>query len=143
MSWGESAMNRDDAVPAHRPARPAAAEPAGAHHPVAFDGDDPRCRCAAPTADRRGFYPPVLPALTAAEVAHRLHGKGTRPGAGHAAPGQGVEPWASVAFTDPDHPTRTLRRGLGQIQHRLVDGCLTETSLTISPTPDTNPKISQ
>jgi hypothetical protein len=50
---------------------------------------------------------------------------------------------AGVAFTDPDHLTRILRRGLGQIQHRLVDGCLTESSLTINPTPDTNPKTSQ
>jgi hypothetical protein len=40
-----------------------------------------------------------------------------------------------VAFTDPDHLTRTLRRALSQIQHRpdLIDGCLTETGLTITP----------
>ncbi|MDQ0596021.1 transposase [Streptomyces canus] len=42
---------------------------------------------------------------------------------------------ANVAFTDPDHLTRTLRRALSQIQHRpdLIDGCLTETGLTITP----------
>ncbi|MCT9011297.1 hypothetical protein [Streptomyces rhizosphaerihabitans] len=39
---------------------------------AAIDGDEPRCRCTAPTAHRRGFYPPALPALTAVEVAHRL-----------------------------------------------------------------------
>ncbi|MFI5816452.1 hypothetical protein ACIA7S_36650 [Streptomyces sp. NPDC051643] len=41
------------------------------------------------------------------------------------------------AFTDPDHLTRTLRRGLAHIQRHpeLIDGCLTETGLTLTPTP--------
>ncbi|WP_179203160.1 transposase, partial [Streptomyces griseiscabiei] len=41
---------------------------------------------------------------------------------------------ANTAFTDPDHLMRTLRQGLRQIQYRsnLVDGCLTETGLTLT-----------
>ncbi|MFJ9615356.1 transposase [Streptomyces noursei] len=41
-------------------------------------------------------------------------------------------PLANVAFADAQHLTRTLRRGLRQIQYRphLIDGCLTETGLT-------------
>lgn len=36
---------------------------------------------------------------------------------------------ANTAFTDPDHLTRTLRRGLAHIQRHpeLIDGCLTKT----------------
>ncbi len=42
---------------------------------------------------------------------------------------------ANVAFTDPDHLTRTLRRGLAHIQRHpeLIDGCLTETGLRLTP----------
>lgn len=42
---------------------------------------------------------------------------------------------ANAAFTDPDHLTRTLRRGLSHIQRHpeLIDGCLAETGLTITP----------
>lgn len=41
---------------------------------------------------------------------------------------------ANAAFTDPDHLTRTLRRGLGHIQRHpeLIDGCLAETGLTLT-----------
>ncbi|WP_405680878.1 IS630 family transposase [Streptomyces sp. NBC_00868] len=44
-------------------------------------------------------------------------------------------PMANTAFTDPDHLTRTLRRGLRHIQLRpaLIDGCLTGTRLPITP----------
>ncbi|WP_443732491.1 IS630 family transposase [Streptomyces coriariae] len=44
-------------------------------------------------------------------------------------------PMANTAFTDPDHLTRTLRRGLAHIQRHpeLIDGCLTETGLTLNP----------
>jgi putative transposase len=40
---------------------------------------------------------------------------------------------ANAAFTDPDHLTRTLRRGLAHVQRHpeLIDGCLTETGLTL------------
>ncbi|MFJ9909962.1 transposase [Streptomyces sp. NPDC101152] len=41
---------------------------------------------------------------------------------------------ANTAFSDPDHLTRTLRQGLSHIQRHpeLIDGCLTETGLTIT-----------
>lgn len=42
--------------------------------------------------------------------------------------------WLSnVAFSTPEHLIRTLRSGLRHIQYRsnLIDGCLTETGLTI------------
>jgi hypothetical protein len=43
-------------------------------------------------------------------------------------------PMANTAFSDPDHLTRTLRRGLAHLQRHpeLIDGCLTETGLTIT-----------
>jgi putative transposase len=43
---------------------------------------------------------------------------------------------ANTAFTDPDHLTRTLRRGLAHIQRHpeLIDGCLIETGLTLAET---------
>ncbi|WP_319753008.1 transposase [Streptomyces sp. AK02-04a] len=46
-------------------------------------------------------------------------------------------PMANTAFTDPDHLTRTLRRGLAHIQRHpeLINGCLTETRLTLTPDP--------
>ncbi|MFJ8310246.1 transposase, partial [Streptomyces sp. NPDC094147] len=46
-------------------------------------------------------------------------------------------PLANTAFTDPDHLERTLRRGLAHIQHHpeLIDGCLTETGLVLTPHP--------
>lgn len=46
-------------------------------------------------------------------------------------------PMATTAFTDPDHLTRTLRRGLARIQRHpeLLNGCLTETGLTLTPDP--------
>ncbi|MFG2884893.1 transposase [Streptomyces sp. NPDC048297] len=42
-------------------------------------------------------------------------------------------PMANTAFTDPEHLTRTLRRGLAHLQRHpeLIDGCLTETALTL------------
>ncbi|MET7694480.1 hypothetical protein ABZT06_42235 [Streptomyces sp. NPDC005483] len=42
---------------------------------------------------------------------------------------------ANTAFTDPDHLTRTLCRGLAHIKRHpdLIDGCLTETGLTLTP----------
>lgn len=48
---------------------------------------------------------------------------------------------ANTAFTDPDHLMRTLRHGLRQIQYRsnLIDGCLAETSLTLT-TPRPQPQ---
>ncbi|WP_434100380.1 IS630 family transposase [Streptomyces rochei] len=41
---------------------------------------------------------------------------------------------ANTAFTDPDHLMSALRHGLRQIQYRsnLIDGCLTETGLTLT-----------
>ncbi|GAA3838495.1 hypothetical protein GCM10023083_82630 [Streptomyces phyllanthi] len=41
---------------------------------------------------------------------------------------------ANTAFTDPDHLMSVLRHGLRQIQYRsnLVDGCLSETGLTLT-----------
>ncbi|MFD9196443.1 transposase, partial [Streptomyces phaeochromogenes] len=46
-------------------------------------------------------------------------------------------PMANTAFTDPYHLTRTLRRGLAHIQRHpeLIDGCLTETGLTLASDP--------
>ncbi|MEV8100146.1 transposase [Kitasatospora sp. NPDC085879] len=47
-------------------------------------------------------------------------------------------PMANTAFTDPDHLTRTLRRGLRRIQFQsgLIEGCLAGTGLSLlSPTP--------
>nr|WP_324289016.1 transposase [Streptomyces sp. CoH17] len=44
--------------------------------------------------------------------------------------------WLSnVAFSTPGHLVQTIRRGLRHIQYRshLIDSCLTETGLTISP----------
>ncbi|MFJ3279471.1 transposase [Streptomyces halstedii] len=44
--------------------------------------------------------------------------------------------WLSnVAFSTPEHLVQTVRRGLRHIQYRshLIDGCLTETGLTIRP----------
>jgi transposase len=44
--------------------------------------------------------------------------------------------WLSnVAFTTPEHLAQRIRRGLRHIQYRshLIDGCLTETGLTIRP----------
>jgi transposase len=42
---------------------------------------------------------------------------------------------ANTAFTDPDHLMHALRHGLRQIQYRseLIDGCLAETRLTMTP----------
>jgi transposase len=44
--------------------------------------------------------------------------------------------WLYVAFSSPEHLIQLIRRGLRQIQYRseLIDGCLAETGLTISPT---------
>jgi putative transposase len=44
-------------------------------------------------------------------------------------------PLANTAFADPDHLTRTLRRGLAHIQRHpeLIDGYLTQTGLTLTP----------
>ncbi|MEU6347044.1 transposase [Streptomyces sp. NPDC046977] len=44
-------------------------------------------------------------------------------------------PMANAAFTDPDHLTQILRRGLRHIQLRpgFIDGCLAGTGLTITP----------
>ncbi|MFD7284036.1 transposase [Streptomyces sp. NPDC059862] len=46
-------------------------------------------------------------------------------------------PMANTAFTDSDHLTRTLRRGLAQIQRHpeLIDSYLSETGLTLTPDP--------
>ncbi|MFD4662418.1 transposase [Streptomyces halstedii] len=44
--------------------------------------------------------------------------------------------WLSnVAFSTPDHLVQTVRRGLRYIPYRshLIDGCLTETGLTVQP----------
>ncbi|WP_258528179.1 transposase [Streptomyces sp. NBRC 110611] len=54
-------------------------------------------------------------------------------------------PLANAAFTDADRLTRTLRRGLRQIQYRpsLLDGCLAEAILTLNthqPTPTRKPQ---
>jgi transposase len=44
-------------------------------------------------------------------------------------------PLANAAFTDPEHLDTTIRQGLRRIQYRsdLIDGCLTETGLTLAP----------
>ncbi|MFD7596521.1 transposase [Kitasatospora sp. NPDC059812] len=44
-------------------------------------------------------------------------------------------PMANAAFTDADHLTRTLRRGLRhiQLQSTLIEGCLTGTGLSLTP----------
>ncbi|MFD5235004.1 transposase [Streptomyces qaidamensis] len=44
---------------------------------------------------------------------------------------------ANTAFTDPDHLISTLRHGLRQIQYRsnLITGCLAETGLTLTTSP--------
>ncbi|MER5325158.1 transposase [Streptosporangium roseum] len=44
-------------------------------------------------------------------------------------------PLANVAFTDPDHLLRVLRRGLRKVQYRshLLDGCLAGTPLARTP----------
>ncbi|MFJ4091494.1 transposase [Kitasatospora sp. NPDC089913] len=44
-------------------------------------------------------------------------------------------PMANTAFTDPDHLTGALRRGLRHIQLRsaLIDGCLAGTGLSLGP----------
>ena len=45
--------------------------------------------------------------------------------------------WLSnVAFSAPEHLDQTIRHGLRHIQYHsdLIDGCLTETGLTIRPT---------
>lgn len=46
-------------------------------------------------------------------------------------------PMANTAFTDLDHLTRTLRRGLAHIQRHpeLINGGPTETGLTLTPDP--------
>jgi hypothetical protein len=46
----------------------------------------------------------------------------------------GAASQANTAFTDPDHLISTLRHGLRQIQYRsnLINGCLTETGLTLT-----------
>ncbi|WP_107408256.1 transposase [Streptomyces atratus] len=44
--------------------------------------------------------------------------------------------WLSnVAFTTPEHLMQRIRSGLRHIQYRsnLIDGCLTETGLTVNP----------
>lgn len=42
---------------------------------------------------------------------------------------------ANVAFADPEHLVRTVRRGLRKTQYRphLIDGCLSGTGLTLAP----------
>jgi putative transposase len=48
-------------------------------------------------------------------------------------------PLANVAFTDDEHPERTLRRGLRHIQLRpdLIDVCLAGTRLPLTQQPTT------
>ncbi|MFI2241446.1 hypothetical protein [Streptomyces chrestomyceticus] len=46
---------------------------------MAYDGAGRDCRCAAPLASERDFFPPVMPPATTAEVAHRLHGATAHP----------------------------------------------------------------
>ncbi|MFG2638746.1 hypothetical protein ACGFX8_34165 [Streptomyces sp. NPDC048362] len=45
----------------------------------AFDSATRPCQCTAPLAEDRDFFAPVLPALTEAEVAHRLHRASAHP----------------------------------------------------------------
>ncbi|MFJ8827661.1 IS630 family transposase, partial [Streptomyces sp. NPDC102467] len=54
-------------------------------------------------------------------------------------------PLANAAFADADELSRTLRRGLRQLQYRpdLIDGCLAGTGLAITghhPTPHRKPQ---
>ncbi len=44
---------------------------------------------------------------------------------------------ANTAFTDADHLTHTLRRGLRHIQLRstLIEGCLADTGPSLTPPP--------
>jgi hypothetical protein len=117
------------------PATPAPSQPA---HPLAgrwlnlsalttlaaIDGDEPRCRCTPPTAEQRGFYPPVLPALTTAEVAHRLRTATAHPHLAAALAtacftAASVTQLGTVHLTDlaPGAETITLHDSLGQRQH--------------------------
>lgn len=46
---------------------------------MTYDSGTRRCRCAAPMAHSRSFFPPVMPPITAAEVAFRLHSATAHP----------------------------------------------------------------
>lgn len=93
---------------------------------AAIDGEEPRCRCTAPTAEQRGFYPPVLPALTAAEVAHRLRTATAHP---HLAAALATACFTAASMTQldtahltdlaPSAETITLHDSLGQRQYCL------------------------
>ncbi|WP_442818399.1 IS630 family transposase [Streptomyces sp. NBC_01237] len=66
------------------------------------------------------YLPPYAPDLNPAEGIWSLLRRG----------------WLSnVAFSTPEHLVQTIRHGLRHIQYRsnLIDGCLTETGLTIRP----------
>lgn len=90
---------------------------------AAVDGDEPRCRCTAPTAEQRGFHPPVLPALTAAEVALRLRTATAHP---HLAAALATACFTAASMTQlgtvhltdlaPGAETITLHDSLGQRQ---------------------------
>ncbi|WP_033254705.1 transposase [Kitasatospora phosalacinea] len=52
---------------------------------------------------------------------------------------------ANVAFADPDHLVRTIRRGLRKIQYRshLIDSCLGGTGLALAPLSTTTRDLGQ
>jgi hypothetical protein len=91
---------------------------------AAIDGDEPRCRCTAPTAEQRGFYPPTLPVLTAAEVARRLRTATSHP---HLAAALATACFTAASMTQlgtvhltdlaPGAEAITLHDSLGQRQH--------------------------
>jgi hypothetical protein len=92
----------------------------------AFDEATGPCRCAAPTATDRDFFPPVMPPVTEAEVAWRLHRASAHP---HLAAQLATATFTAASTTQlntahardlgPDTSTITLH------DHGLRQGCMT------------------
>lgn len=92
----------------------------------AFDTPTRLCQCTAPMAEDRDFFAPALPALTAAEVAHRLHHATAHP---HLAARLATAVFTAASTTQlntahvpdlaPDASTITLH------EHGLRQGCMT------------------
>ncbi|MFE0858807.1 hypothetical protein [Streptomyces mutabilis] len=97
----------------------------------AFDEATGPCHCAAPTATDRDFFPPVMPPVTEAEVAWRLHRASAHP---HLAAQLATATFTAASTTQlntarardlgPDTSTITLH------DHGLRQGCMTH------PVPD-------
>ncbi|GAA2285897.1 hypothetical protein GCM10010415_65160 [Streptomyces atrovirens] len=92
----------------------------------AFDEATGPCRCAAPTATDRDFFPPAMPPVTEAEVAWRLHRASASP---HLAAQLATATFTAASTTQldtarardlgPDTSTITLH------DHGLRQGCMT------------------